>query len=155
MRNILKMMKSTLMPDMKRWFNRAQKPMPLSVMMISDDPACQMLVCTALANKGYTVMAPDSLLEALMVLDELGLPDLFIGDFVKPEVDARIFVEKLRIRFGRRALPPIMFLQDSPEDEIAALELDVYDVLPKSAEPETTVDYLYKVLDEMGNQIRH
>jgi hypothetical protein len=45
-----------------------------------------------------------------------------------------------------------MFLRDGPEDELAALELDVYDVLPKIGELSATIDYLLKVLDKLESQ---
>lgn len=145
------MLKANFMPQVAQWLKRNQEEgvTPLSIMVISDDQEYMMAISTALLEKGCEAIAPSNVLEALLILDERGLPDLLIGDFKTPQVDGKTLIEKMRIRFGRRNLPPVVFLLDSPEDEIMALELGIDDVVPKAADAAATIEGLWKVIDNL------
>jgi CheY-like chemotaxis protein len=121
-------------------------------MIISDDQEYTTLISNALLDKGCETLTPANMLEALLLLDERGLPDLLIGDFKTPQVDGKALIEKMRIRFGRRTLPPIVFLLDSPEDEALALELGIEDVVPKAPDVPATIEALWKVIDHLDQK---
>jgi two-component system aerobic respiration control sensor histidine kinase ArcB len=148
------MLKANLMPQVSQWFrrNREENTIPLCIMVISDDEECMMAISNALLEKGCDAVATSNVLEALLILDERGLPDLLIGDFKTPQVDGKTLIEKMRIRFGRRSLPPIVFLLDSPEDEEMALELGIDDVVPKAADAPATIEALWNVIDHLDQK---
>ena len=108
----------------------------LSILVVSDDPPTLSLIETILKDAGYAVLSASGIKEALQLLDETGLPSAFIGDFAHPEADAKEFLDHAQNRFGKLMLPHTMLLMDSPEDEIAANAMGVYDLLPKPFEAE-------------------
>jgi CheY-like chemotaxis protein len=148
------MLKANIMPQVSQWLkrNREENAVPLCIMVISDDQEYVMAISNALLEKGCEAVAPANVLEALLILDERGLPDLLIGDFKTPQVDGKTLIEKMRIRFGRRNLPPIVFLLDSPEDEIMAQELGIDDVVPKASSAPATIEALWKVIDHLDQK---
>jgi DNA-binding response OmpR family regulator len=148
------MLKANIMPQVSQWLkrNREESTTPLCIMVISDDQEYAMAISTALLEKGCEAISPANVLEALLILDERGLPDLLIGDFKTPQVDGKTLIEKMRIRFGRRNLPPIVFLLDSPEDEIMAQELGIDDVVPKASDAPATIEALWKVIDHLDQK---
>lgn len=148
------MLKANLMPQVSQWFrrNREENTIPLCIMVISDDEECMMAISNALLEKGCEAVVTSNVLEALLILDERGLPDLLIGDFKTPQVDGKTLIEKMRIRFGRRSLPPIVFLLDGPEDEEMALELGIDDVVPKAADAPATIEALWNVIDHLDQK---
>ena len=145
------MLKANIMPQVSQWLkrNREETTSPLCIMIISDDQECSMAISNALLEKGCEAITSSNVLEALLILDDRGLPDLLIGDFKTPQVDGKTLIEKMRIRFGRRTLPPIVFLLDSPEDEIMAMELGIDDVVPKATEAPATIEALWKVIGHL------
>jgi CheY-like chemotaxis protein len=118
-----------------------------SVMVVCDDSGGSALIEVALKDKGYTVHSMPSSSEALKLLDETGLPDVLIGDFIQPEIDGKAFLEKVSIRFGKSAMPPILFLMDSKEDEAAAEMLGVHDLLPKPVDGETLAQRVQQLIE--------
>lgn len=114
---------------------RPQKEEPtFTILVICDDPLACASIYDALNDNGYHVNTAVTAREALRMLDDLGLPDVIIGDFIHPDVDGKEFMEKARIRFGKSAMPPVLFLMDSQEDAVTAEQLGVHDVLPKPFE---------------------
>ena len=128
-------------------FKRKKPEQPaFSVLVICDNSGDSALINTALQDKGYTVHSMHTAIEALKLLDETGLPDVMIGDFVQPETDGKDFLEKVSIRFGKSAMPPILFLMDSKEDETAAAMLGVHDLLPKPFDGETLAQRVQQLI---------
>jgi DNA-binding response OmpR family regulator len=129
-------------------FKRKQPAQPaFSVMLICDDLGMSSFIDAALKDTGFTVHSMGTVAAALERLDEIGLPDVFIGDFIKPDVDGKAFLEKARIRFGKSAMPPVLFLMDSRDDETVAELLDVHDLLPKPFESEILVQRIQQLIE--------
>ena len=128
------MIGANIFPNVKAWFKRDRSENRLSVMVISDDMQYSQQTCSILVNNGYDVIAPANLLETLDILDQNELPELFICDFKDPRIDGKALIEKMRIRFGRRSLPPILFLLDAPDDDEGAIELGIDDLVPQAFE---------------------
>jgi CheY-like chemotaxis protein len=119
---------------------KSQKETPVfTVLVICDDLISCTSIYNALNDSGYRVHTAVTAKEALRMLDDLGLPDVIIGDFLHPELDGKEFIEKARIRFGKSAMPPVLFLMDSREDAITAEQLGVHDLLPKPVADEKLV----------------
>ena len=122
----------------KSWFRRVKvEERPISVLVVSDDAVGLSLLNDTLVAHGYVMYSVASSAAAVKLLDEIDLPHMFIGDFVHPETAGKEFLERVRIRFGKSAQPPVLFLMDSLEDETIAQKMGVQDVLPKPFETET------------------
>jgi DNA-binding response OmpR family regulator len=129
-------------------FKRKQPVQPVfSVMVVCDDSNTASFIDAALIEKGYTVYSTPTVSEALELLDKIGLPDLFIGDFIQPDVDGKSFLEKARIRFGKSAMPPVLFLMDSRDDEVVADALGIHDLLPKPFEGEVLAQRVQRLIE--------
>jgi DNA-binding response OmpR family regulator len=131
----------------QKLFKRGTDEPPISVFVVSDDAAILALLVDSLTTDGYVVTSAASGAIAVKLLDEIELPNLFIGDFIHPETDGREFLERVRIRFGRSALPPMLFLMDTPEDEITAEAMGVQDLLPKPFEIEILLQRVKALLE--------
>jgi len=118
-----------------------------SVLIVCDDAETCVSIYNALVEKGYQVHTAVTAPEAIRMLDVIGLPNAIIGDFVHPETDGKAFIEKARIRFGKSAMPPVLFLRDSIEDETTAGALDVHDVLPKPFENEVLIQHVQQLIE--------
>ena len=122
----------------KNWFKSEEKEERNFVLfLLSDDSSVSTLVQNTLTQQGCTVYSGITVAEAVKSLDERGLPDVLIVDLYNPEVDGTAFIQQSRHRFGRSKMPPILFLMDSPEDEITAEMVEANDLLQKPFEPET------------------
>lgn len=144
------MIMGNLLPNVTGWFKRENDQPRRNVMIISDDPEYLQVVSGVLAQVECNLLIPNHVLETLLILDSGEMPDLFICDFKMPQVDGKALIEKMRIRFGRRTMPPIIFMLDSPEDEEMALKLGVDDVLPKSLEPEKFINSLADIVERLN-----
>lgn len=111
--------------------SKKQEARKFVVMVVSDDPVDLAAVTATLETCGHTVYAPQNAEDALGVLENVAMPDVFIGDFRNPDTDGTEFVRRLQVRYGKSALPPVVFLLDSVEDEEAAHRLAVKDILAK------------------------
>ncbi|MEZ4668025.1 MAG: response regulator [Anaerolineae bacterium] len=121
----------------KNPFRKSKKELPaIAVMAVGDDTEVLASLTSTLQAGGYIVYSVASVPAAVALLDEIEMPSVFIGDFRDPQAEGTEFMAKIGIRFGKSALPPVLFLMDSPEDEAAAKTLGVYDVLPKPLETE-------------------
>lgn len=105
-----------------------------SVFIVSDDSATSDLLQSTLQANGYAVAGATTGEEALRLLSEMELPHALIGNFSKPGTDAKDFIAKANIRFGKGNLPPVLLVMDRPEDEEEAYTLRVNDVLAKPFE---------------------
>jgi CheY-like chemotaxis protein len=117
------------------------------VLVICDDPLACKSIYDSLHGNSCTVNTAVTANEALRMLDDLGLPDVIVGDFLHPEIDGKAFIEKARIRVGKSAMPPILFLMDSQEDAITAEQLGVHDLLPKPVEEERLVECVSRLVE--------
>jgi DNA-binding response OmpR family regulator len=104
-----------------------------SVVVISDDSAMLSLINTTLTEKNYRVGSTMDVAETLFLLDT-NTPDLLICDFTRPEVEGKQLLESARLRLGKSAMPVVLFLRDSQEDETVALKLGVDDLMLKPFE---------------------
>jgi CheY-like chemotaxis protein len=127
-------------------FNRGKNEPQVSVLVISDDPSAISLLKNML-NDGYVIHSATNSVDAVKLLDEIPLPDLFIGDFIHPQTDGKAFIERVRTRFGKTALPPVLFLMDTPDDESTAEEIGIQDVLPKPFETDALVQCIKSLLE--------
>lgn len=102
-----------------------------SVFIVSDDPVTSDLLQSTLQANGYSVSGAANGDEALRLLSQMELPHALIGNFTKSGTDAKEFITKAHIRFGKGILPPVLLLMDRPEDEDAAYAMHANDVLAK------------------------
>jgi DNA-binding response OmpR family regulator len=116
------------------WFKSGRKTPNLSVLILSDDASISSFVQDTLAKEGCTVHSAATAIDALKLLDEIDMPDVLIGDFRSPLIDGKSFVDSARARFGKVALPPLLFLMDNRDDETAAHTLGIDDLLMKPFE---------------------
>ncbi|MBC7870317.1 MAG: response regulator transcription factor [Chitinophagaceae bacterium] len=130
----------------KNLFNRGKDIPSVSVMVVSDDTEVLTFLNETLTANGYMVYSVAGGAAAVSVLDEIAMPDVFIGDFINPEIDGKDFLGKIQIRFGKTALPPVLFLMDTPEDETVAQAMGVSDVLSKPLEKETLLEHLKEIV---------
>jgi DNA-binding response OmpR family regulator len=131
----------------KNLFKFRKQVSAASVMIVSDDQSTLSSLQDILTQNGCVVYAIATVTAALTLLDEMGLPDIFICDFVNPAREGKTFIGTARIRFGKSALPPTLFLMDSPDDEMVAEELGVFDVLPKPVQEERLLQCLTTLSD--------
>ncbi|MDX2138611.1 MAG: response regulator [Chloroflexota bacterium] len=131
----------------KNLFKSRRQTPAASVLIVSDDRDTLSTLQTMLTDNGFTVYALANVTTALALLNEIDLPDVFICDFVEPLTEGVGFIKKLQIHYGKSALPPAVFLMDSPDDETAASELGVYDVLPKPVQEERLLQCLTLLSD--------
>ena len=115
--------------------------------LLSDDFSVSTLVHNTLTQQGCTVYSGATVAEGVRSLDQRGLPDVLIVDLYNPEVDGTTFIKQARHRFGRAKMPPILFLMDSPEDEITAEMVEANDLLPKPFEPETLLQCIKTLVE--------
>jgi DNA-binding response OmpR family regulator len=141
-----------LLPPIKQWFSRSQPEgtIPTTILVVTDDPDGLSPACELLSNNGYDVRLIVAHDEALALLDSEARPGLLIGDFVKPEVDGKNLLDRVRIRFGRAGLPPVLFLVDSREDEQVAGSYDAADILPKPFEGQMLLARIQAILPKNG-----
>jgi two-component system nitrogen regulation response regulator NtrX len=129
------------------WLNPDKEKVDYTILVVSDDPITSRQLQDILEEDGYTVLVTASSQDALELLNGADLPHVFIGDFVKPDVDAKEFLDTARIRFGKAALSPVLLLMDSPDDEMIANELGLHDVLPKPFEAEQLIQCVERLID--------
>ena len=129
------------------WLHPEKDKTDYAILVVSDDAMTSRQIQDILAESGYTVLVTANSQDALELLNGTDLPHLFIGDFTRPDVDAKEFLDKARIRFGKAALSPVLLLMDSPDDEMTAHELGVHDVLPKPFEAEQLIQCVKRLID--------
>jgi DNA-binding response OmpR family regulator len=125
---------------MFRWFRRserqkAEETPQYSVLVVSDDLITHSLVFETLSQNHYQVHATSSAAQALELLKGLDTLALMIGDFAYPEVDGVDFLKRARTRLGNSTFPPVLFLVDAKDDEIAARTVGAQELLSKPVDP--------------------
>jgi len=113
-----------------------------SVYVIGDNLSDATALADLLRSEGYNVGVAVENEDSIVALEEEGLPHAFIVDFATPDVDARRFVEKARIRFGRSKVPPILMLMSAADHEATANQMQVEDCLPKPYDQESLLSHL-------------
>ena len=127
-------------------FNSTKKPDETrSVMVVGDDSEALRFLSETLQNEGYAVFAAQNVETAVALLNGMDMPKLFMGDFRNPEIDGAEFIRRLRVRYGKTTLSPIVFLLDSSEDEIVARKMEIHDVLAKPL----TTDAILRCLESI------
>jgi CheY-like chemotaxis protein len=117
-----------------------------SVMVVGDDQEVLRFLSATLEGENYTVVLAQNVETAIALLNGIEMPDVFIGDFRDPEVDGAEFIRRLRVRYGKNTLSPIVFLLDSSEDETVARKMEVYDVLAKPLSAEGILRCLQAIM---------
>lgn len=128
-------------------FDRLMKPKksdqpqtpPACILIVSDDDATAMQVRQDLVESGFSVCYGTTVATAINILDDSIHVDLIIGDFTNPETDGKAFLTNARIRRGKKAFPPVVFLMDTESDELVAKNMGVGEVLNKPVDRERLV----------------
>ena len=129
---------------MVSWLNAQTPENHLMILVVSDDINAPTRICKALHQKGHLVYLVPSAALAIDYLIDNTMPHLIIVDFLEPEIDGVEFVQVSRLRFGRKALAPLVFMMDEKADELAAQVLDVDDVLQKSYNSTALIECVQK-----------
>src|SRR6185503_11540301 len=102
----------------------------MKVLVVDDDPALRFLMHGILEARGLEVVAAESAIDALMMLDGI---DVIVSDYAMPEMNGMEFLEK--IRASNAALPFIMVTsQGSERLAVRALMQGAYHYLRKPFE---------------------
>ena len=84
------------------------------IMVVDDDPAVVALLKNVLKREGYIVLGKLSADAVLNVIDAITV-DLFIIDFMMPDIDGRQLCEKLRAGTVSNDVPIVMFSANDKE----------------------------------------
>jgi len=118
--------------------------MPLTILVVEDDPGTRLAISDYLQLSGYSVLAVKNGLEALSSIQQ-GRPHLIVTDVLMPQMDGYTLVEKVRINPDHRLLPVIFLTARSTKEErIRGYQLGCDAYLPKPFE-----------LDELGAVVRN
>lgn len=128
-------------------FNAGKKDERVStILAVGDDHDELRLMTSTLENNGYKVYVVGDVATAVSLLNEVEMPDVFIGDFRDPEADGTEFIRRLSLRYGKTSLSPVIFLLDSEEDEQVAHAMGVNDVLTKPLSTEALLQCVKSVV---------
>ncbi|MCC7449124.1 MAG: response regulator transcription factor [Anaerolineae bacterium] len=133
---------------LKQFFSGGKKAADYSILIVDDEPGINQLIASMLKDEGYICYSAANGDEALKLLDEVPLPNLFIVDVVMPQMNGKEFLDKARIRLGRSALPPVLMLTASKDGETVAHEAEVDDFLPKPFEGDTLLAHVSKLIEK-------
>lgn len=117
-----------------------------SVLVVSDDEITSTLVSQTLSESGYEIYAAASIINALETLKTIQTPHLIIGDFVNPQIDGVEFLTRARIHIGKSTLPPVLFLVDAKEDEMAARTVGAQELMAKPVDAAALLALVEKML---------
>jgi DNA-binding response OmpR family regulator len=117
-----------------------------SVLVVSDDEVSSTLVSQTLSENGYEIFAAANMVNALETLKTIQTLHLIIGDFVTPQVDGVEFLTRARIHIGKSTLPPVLFLVDAKEDEIAARTVGAQELMAKPVDSTALLALVEKML---------
>jgi DNA-binding response OmpR family regulator len=135
----------------KNLFRRNDTTETHTVFILDDDLAVSKFIVKLLEEQGYTVHAVSTGAEGFTLLNEIDLPDALIIDFTLPDMTGQQFIESLRVRVGRTALPPILLLTASEEGESVANQLQVSDYLPKPFNNEKLLSHIKGMLEKSAS----
>lgn len=106
-----------------------------SALVVSDDAQHATYMCDYLKQKGWDAYYTTNADDTCQLIDQTDMPTVIVCDFVRPEVDAQLVLQKVRFRFGKSAMPPVIFFRDMPNDEQVARKVDASYVLLKPVDP--------------------
>lgn len=119
-----------------------------SILLISDDISNASFLCELLQGQGCESFFTTNASDTIEMLDHKAMPDVIICDLKQPEVDGKEIIQKIKFRFGKSALPPLIFLYDTKEDEAAARALNASEVLLKSPDITQLVERIHCLMIE-------
>jgi DNA-binding response OmpR family regulator len=125
---------------------RKDVPSDYSILVVSDDDVTSTLVSQTLSENGYEIFAAANMVNALETLKTIKTPHLIIGDFVTPQVDGVEFLTRASIHIGKSTLPPVLFLVDAKEDEMAARTVGAQELMSKPVDAAALLTLVEKML---------
>ena len=134
---------------MNKLFNRSKDAPQRTVMVVEDDAPIAEVMSELLKDEGYTAHMALSAEQALTMLDEIPLPDLFIVDFMLGDMNGQQFIEHLRNRVGRSKMSPVLMLTASTEGEAMANASQVNDYLPKPFKNQVLLEHVARLLGDV------
>jgi DNA-binding NarL/FixJ family response regulator len=123
---------------------RGVQSMPLTILVVDDDPGTRLSISDYLELSGYSVIVADDGQEALAKVEEYH-PDLMVTDIVMPRMNGYELVRQVRQKSAFRLLPVILLTaRTKTQERILGYQsgCDLY--LPKPFE-----------LEELGAAIRN
>lgn len=118
--------------------------MPLTILVVDDDPAIRLSIAHYLESCGYSVIAAQNGQEGLLNVEQYQ-PHAIVTDILMPEMDGYEFVKRVRQKPGLRLLPVIFLTaRTSTRERILGYQLGCDLYLPKPFE-----------LEELGAVIRN
>ncbi len=127
--------------------------MPVSVLVVEDEPAIQELIAINLEHAGHTVLrALDAEQAAAMVKNVL--PDVVLLDWMLPGQSGLAFAKRLREDERTRSIPIIMLTARGVEsDKISGLEAGADDYVTKPFSPRELLARIKAVLRRRSPQL--
>ncbi len=121
-------------------------PVPISVLVVEDEPAILELIAVNLEHAGYAPLRAGSAEAAGQILREM-LPDVVLVDWMLPGQSGLALARRLRADARTREVP-ILFLtaRAQEQDKVAALEAGADDYLTKPFSPRELVARIRAVL---------
>ncbi|AFY80325.1 response regulator transcription factor [Oscillatoria acuminata] len=118
--------------------------MPLTILIVDDDPAIRLSICHYLEQCGYSAIAAQNGQEGLLKVEEFQ-PHLLVTDIIMPEMDGYELVKRVRKKPALRLLPVIFLTaRTSTPERILGYKLGCDLYLPKPFD-----------LEELGVVIRN
>lgn len=118
--------------------------MPLTILIVDDDPAIRLSICHYLEQCGYSAIAAQNGQEGLLKVEEFQ-PQLLVTDIIMPEMDGYELVKRVRKKPALRLLPVIFLTaRTSTPERILGYKLGCDLYLPKPFD-----------LEELGAVIRN
>jgi DNA-binding response OmpR family regulator len=124
------------------------KPNTGSILVVSDDNTVLSLVGDMLRKQNYRVNATMNIPETLQFLDS-DPPDVVICDFARPHEVGRQLLEAARLRIGKSAMPPLIFLRDTIEDETLAQDFGAAELILKPFDSTTLLEHVSRLIAKM------
>ncbi len=137
---------------LSKLFSNNRRTSDYTVVVVDDDPAISMTITDMLRDEGYTIHSTSSGEDALMLIDQVGLPDLLIVDLIMPVMNGEQFLERARVRYGRTTLPPILIITGANNGEATANAVEASDFLPKPFSNDTLLSHVYKLLEARNKE---
>ena len=132
---------------------RTSLAVPVSVLVVEDEPAILELVAVNLEHAGFAPLRAASAEEAAQLLRQ-SLPDVALVDWMLPGQSGLALARRLRSDARTRELPIIFLTARSGEnDKVAALEAGADDYLTKPFSPRELVARIRAVLRRRAPQL--
>ncbi len=127
--------------------------MPVSVLIVEDEPAILELVAVNLEHAGFAPLRAESAEQALALL-RTALPDVALVDWMLPGQSGLALARRLRADARTRELPIIFLTARSEEsDKVAALDAGADDYVTKPFSPRELVARIRALLRRRAPQL--